>query len=131
MVVSNSKTANSSKSLDFTRTIVLTCLKSLRTAATRSFQIASIFSPSSFGLHSLTSLSPNEYTGEFLPEISRTFEAEGGLEFLTVFAPQAVCSNTMSSNPTLEGFHFAPTRRANISSQSGPSSLGVPREASR
>ncbi|KKO19712.1 MAG: hypothetical protein BROFUL_01573 [Candidatus Brocadia fulgida] len=61
------------RAFSLTKSLFFYSTKNLRTAATRSFQIASIFSPSSFGLHSLTSLSPNEYTGEFLPEISRLF----------------------------------------------------------
>jgi hypothetical protein len=77
----------------------------------------------------LISVSPNEYAGEFLPEIRRTRFALDGNLFFTVLAPQAHCSKTMSSNPTFDGCHFAPTRRAKISSQSSPSKRGVPRVA--
>ncbi len=53
----------------------------------------------------------------------RTLETVDGRRFLTVLAPHAVCSSTISSSQTFDGFHCAPTKRAKISSQSEPSIL--------
>ncbi len=69
---------------------------------------------------------PNEYTKEFLTEISLAFWIVSGFVALTVFAPQAVLPRTTSSSPTLDSFQSAPIRVVKISSHSEPSELALP-----
>ena len=121
LTVSISNIVSFSKSSDLIKITVLTCGYFALIASTRAFQMFNTSDPSTLGSESTPTEEPYEYTGEFLPLINRTFSVLQGFVFLTVFAPHAQLFNTISSNPTLEGFHSVPTALAKMRSHSSPS----------